>query len=78
MEGVKDPNSNTVIEYQEALAEAGMTVNQLQEGSSDLHLDGVDIDVLNPSPDNANIDRNGNSVAMQATYSEQRSCSPVI
>jgi competence protein ComEC len=71
MSGIKDPDSDTMKEYQRALVKAEMNVNQLQKGSSDLHLDDIDINVLNPSPDNPSNDRNENSVVMQCTYAEQ-------
>lgn len=68
--GKYDTDSKTMAEFEDAVEEHKIPGNKLQEGA-DLHLGGVDIDILNPSSDNANMDRNEDSVVMHCTYGEQ-------
>jgi competence protein ComEC len=57
--GVKDSNSDTMKEYLRTLVDTGLTENELREGTN-LHLNSVDIDVLNPFLDSDSKDRNEN------------------
>ncbi len=63
--------SAAVTQYKTALAENGIKENQLHAESAALDLDGVTIDILNPSEEIDSKARNENSVVMQATYGKQ-------
>lgn len=66
-----EQKSNTRLRYEDALTENGMEENQLHAGSDSIDLDGVTLNVLNPSADIDSTARNESSLVMQATYGEQ-------
>lgn len=65
------PDTRALNRYENTLEAHGMEEKELREGSSTIDLDGVDVDVLNPSPKIDSNDRNVSSLVLQCTYGEQ-------
>lgn len=69
--GIAPPDTESMGRYENALDENGMKENELREGSSAININGVDVNVLNPSSMVDNKGRNENSLVLQVTYGEQ-------
>jgi competence protein ComEC len=71
MPGREEKDTGAKTRYEDALSEHGLEENQLKEGSSNITLSGVEVDVLNPSSEVGSTEYNENSLVMQITHGEQ-------
>ncbi len=68
--GVNTKNSKTKSRYKDALKANNLEEIALHEGDS-INVDGITVEVLNPSPEINSKKQNQNSLALQATYDEK-------
>jgi competence protein ComEC len=67
-EGMKEKDTVAMNQYKKALKENDLEEKGLEEGSSTLGINDVDVDVLNPSSDIDSTKHNENSIVLQVTY----------